>query len=93
MDFEKITQKTREAFDAASAYATRYSAAAVNDLHLAAALIDDAEGVACSVISALTDDKNALREKLILAILPMLKLLTGHIHTLVGQPKQTLLKV
>ena len=73
MDFEKITQKTREAFDAASAYATRYSAAAVNDLHLAAALIDDAEGVACSVISALTDDKNALREKLILAISQMPK--------------------
>ena len=80
LDFEKITRKTREALDAASAYAEKYSAAAVNDLHLAAALLDDAEGVASSVVSALTERKDALRDKLIYEVSRMPKV-TGDGYT------------
>lgn len=77
MDFDKITRKTREALDGASAYATEYSAAAVNDLHLALALLDDAEGVAFSLISAVCDQEGALREALTLAISQMPKVSGG----------------
>ena len=77
LDFDKITRKTREALDGASAYATEYSAAAVNDLHLALALLDDAEGVAFSLISAVCDQEGALREALTLAISQMPKVSGG----------------
>ena len=77
MDFDKITRKTREALDGASAYATEYSAAAVNDLHLALALLDDAEGVAFSLISAVCDQEGALREAITLAISQMPKVSGG----------------
>ena len=77
MNFDKITRKTREALDGASAYATEYSAAAVNDLHLALALLDDAEGVAFSLISAVCDQEGALREALTLAISQMPKVSGG----------------
>ena len=77
MNFEKITRKTQEAFDNASAYAAKYSAAAVNDLHIAAALMDDTEGIALSAVSAVTESADALREQLRLAISQMPRVTGG----------------
>ncbi len=74
MDFEKLTNKSREAISAAQALAKEHSASEISELHLAYALISDKEGLVPELVSALGANSIALGEQLLSAIRAMPKM-------------------
>ena len=74
MDFEKLTNKSREAISAAQTLAKEHSASEISELHLAYALISDKEGLVPELVSALGANSIALGEQLLSAIRAMPKM-------------------
>ena len=53
MNFDKLTNKSREAISGAQSLALEYAAAEITELHLAYALISDKEGLVPEIIVAI----------------------------------------
>ena len=68
MNFDKLTNKSREAISGAQSLALEYAAAEITELHLAYALISDKEGLVPEIIVAIGADAKAVGREVLEAV-------------------------